>query len=179
MLQLLEPTPTPPPGALTLVNAHGLAALLDAARSAVEQDRDAARDCIDRALTLLRHDRPAAADLGGLAKWQVDKVSRFVAANLGAPIRVTDLAALARLSANHFSRRFRVSFQEGPLAYVARKRVEFAQRLMLSTPMPLAALALEAGFCDQAHFTRVFKRTTGACPRAWLRGQSIAAPVAA
>jgi transcriptional regulator GlxA family with amidase domain len=35
--------------------------------------------------------------------------------------------------------------------------------------MPLAQVALETGFAEQSHFTRVFRRIAGTTPRAWQR----------
>lgn len=147
--------------------------LIDEAKGAFESDRSRARQCLERALDLLKRGAHSAPAAGGLAKWQIARVQAYIDEHIAQQIRVTDLAAIARLSAGHFSRRFRASFGERPLVHVARRRVEFAQGLMINSRSPLALLALDAGFCDQAHFTRVFKKTTGASPRAWLRTRSV------
>jgi AraC-like DNA-binding protein len=38
--------------------------------------------------------------------------------------------------------------------------------------LPLSEIALECGFVDQSHFSRVFVRRVGVGPRAWRRGVS-------
>ncbi|HEY7818875.1 MAG TPA: helix-turn-helix transcriptional regulator [Vicinamibacteria bacterium] len=51
--------------------------------------------------------------------------------------------------------------------YARRLRVERACREILKGEQTLADIALEAGFADQAHFTRVFKRFLGVPPGAF------------
>jgi AraC family transcriptional regulator len=69
----------------------------------------------------------------------------------------------------HLARAFR---QHGGCtlgAYVRQLRVEFAARQLVTTEQPLAGIALDAGFSDQSHFTRTFKRQTGMTPAAFRR----------
>ncbi len=57
---------------------------------------------------------------GGLAAWQVRRVKLFVADSLGRRIDISELASLTGFSPAHFSRSFRVSFNETPHRYVVR-----------------------------------------------------------
>jgi AraC-like DNA-binding protein len=109
---------------------------------------------------------------GGLAPWQIRKVTSHIEANLDKSIKSGDLAALLDLNPSHFSRAFRVSFGNSPLEYVIRRRMERAQGLMLSTDAPLSQIALECGLADQAHFSRLFRRIAGESPRAWRRARA-------
>ena len=72
-----------------------------------------------------------------------------------------------RLSTGHFFRAFRKSFGEAPLAYVARRRIQRSQELMLGSRATLAQIALDCGMFDQPHFTRVFRRIVGLNPSVW------------
>jgi AraC family transcriptional regulator len=50
--------------------------------------------------------------------------------------------------------------------------VERACHDLANTELPLADIALAAGFCDQSHFTRTFRRVIGVAPsqyRAFIR----------
>lgn len=47
-------------------------------------------------------------------------------------------------------------------------RVEIAKQ-MLATDAPLVTVALECGFCSQAHFTTVFKKMVGLSPGQFRR----------
>jgi AraC family transcriptional regulator len=48
--------------------------------------------------------------------------------------------------------------------YMRRRRIEYARKLLGNPKIPLAQIALEAGFADQSHFTRTYKRFTGRAP---------------
>jgi AraC family transcriptional regulator len=160
-----------------------LADLLTTAAVALETDLHTAKTCIKRlaeALGLeLRPECPASAEQsssrGGLAPWQAKRIRSYIENNLDSNIRVTDLAVLVQLSTSHFSRSFHRTFGEPPLVYITRRRILRAQELMLSSQVPLVQIALECGMCDQAHFSRVFRRIVGVNPKAWRR-QFLAAP---
>jgi AraC-like DNA-binding protein len=121
----------------------------------------------------LRPTKPAPF-LGGFAPWLARKITVFIDANLESCIRVTDLAALAKLSTAHFSRSFSKTFDETPHVYLIRRRIERAQRLMLRGTSPLSQIAAECGLSDQAHLTRLFKRFVGETPSTWRRAHMTA-----
>jgi len=55
---------------------------------------------------------------------------------------------------------------EGILDTAARIRVERAARLLRESDAPLAGVASDAGFCDQSHMNRTFRRVLGRTPSA-------------
>jgi AraC-like DNA-binding protein len=113
---------------------------------------------------------------GGLAPWQVPKLTTYIESHLDSAIVTADLAALAKLSTFHFCRAFRESFGESPHQYVMRRRVERAQGLMLQTNLSLAQIAIECGLADQAHLNKSFRRFAGERPSAWRRARTVAPP---
>jgi AraC family transcriptional regulator len=64
---------------------------------------------------------------------------------------------------------FRTNVGCTPGEYVRRLRVEFACHRISSSDMPLIEIALEAGFSDQSHLTKNFKRYTGMTPARFRR----------
>ena len=155
---------------------HGvLSTLISVATAALDNDRATAKACLQRAAELLNvtgEGRPVqttAYIFGGLAPWQKRTVTAYIAANLGSTIRVSDLAGVAQLSVGHFFRAFRESFGESPLAHIARRRIQRAQSLLLSSQASLSQISLDCGMHDQSHFTRVFRRFVGINPGVWRR----------
>jgi len=152
-----------------------LTSLVNDAIAACDGDRARARCTVEKALALLRGG-PASSNAtcsgpprGGLAPWQAKRVATYIRQHLGAALRTSELAALVQLSNSHFNRAFKVSFQETPTAYVMRQRMRLAQEMMLTTCHPLSQVALQCGLCDQAHFSRMFRRFVGESPRLWRR----------
>jgi AraC family transcriptional regulator len=154
-----------------------LASLLATATVALHTDRRVTQKCIRRAAALLGIDlRPGGNGTAersclrrGLAPWQAKRVRSYIEDKLDSTIRVSDLAGLVRLSTSHFFRAFRDTFEESPLDYVMKRRMVRAQELMSKSRVPLSQVALECGMCDQAHFSRTFRRIVGTNPRAWRR----------
>ena len=60
---------------------------------------------------------------------------------------------------------------EGLLEAAARFRIECASRLLRETNQPYSRVALEAGFCDQSHMNRSFRRILGRLPTAVRQDQ--------
>ena len=143
----------------------------------LRDERSSAAACLQRAKALLLADcgsSPQPAEKNGrrgLAPWQVGRVLAHIEANLSAPIKNQDLAAIARLSIYHFNVAFRNSVGDPPHAYIIRRRIERAQGLMLSTNRALSDIAAECGLADQAHFTRLFGKIVGESPAAWRRAR--------
>jgi AraC family transcriptional regulator len=64
----------------------------------------------------------------------------------------------------YLARLFRMRFGCSLGEYQRRLRVSHASHQLVSTKQSLAEIALGAGFADQAHFSRVFKKHTGRTP---------------
>ncbi|MBB3178133.1 helix-turn-helix transcriptional regulator [Variovorax sp. Sphag1AA] len=106
---------------------------------------------------------------GGLAPWVLRRVREHVWSKLAERIELRELAAIAGLSACHFSRAFRQSMGCPPHRYVMECRVEMAAAVIRQTERPFGEIALDVGFSDQSHFTRTFMQYMGETPRAFRR----------
>lgn len=65
------------------------------------------------------------------------------------------------------ARHFRWAFGTSPDRYRTLRRLALA-RAAIERGQPLARAAAEAGFADQSHMTRQFKRTYGITPARWI-----------
>ena len=108
---------------------------------------------------------------GGLAPWQERRAKEVLIASLSGDISLSELAATCGLSPGHFSHAFKQTVGLPPHQWLLLQRVERAKQLLLNTSQPLCEIALEAGFADQSHFTRVFSQRTKISPAAWRRAQ--------
>lgn len=153
-----------------------IANLLRDARQAVRQDRLEAERRVRQAIELVQREGKRLLDdghpaprTGGLAPWQMRRIDAHLAANLEGTVRVSDLAALVRLSTSHFSRAFAVSYGVSAREHIIRQRLEQARRMMLGSTEPLGQIAAACGFSDQAHFSNRFRRAFDASPNVWRR----------
>jgi AraC family transcriptional regulator len=148
---------------------------------ALEEERAKNQLFVDQlGLSLLAHFAQAYGDLGsrervqegGLAPWQERRAKEIMRVRLASSLTIADVAAECRLTPSHFARSFRRSTGLAPHAFLSRLRIEEAKRLMTTTKLPLADVALICGFGDQSYFTRVFSRSAGMSPGAWRRNRS-------
>jgi AraC family transcriptional regulator len=85
--------------------------------------------------------------------------------NLG----LAEIAAAVGVHPVHLASTFRRHFGRTVGDYHRHLRIEFASRQLASGRASLAEIALAAGFADQSHFARVFKRYLGLTPGAYRK----------
>ena len=95
---------------------------------------------------------------------QVDKVDKYIDQNINRNISVDDLADVLSCSKFYFLREFKKLMDITPYQYLINKRLEQAKQLLSSPQSNIAAIGLDLGFNDQAHFTRAFKNHFGVTP---------------
>jgi AraC-like DNA-binding protein len=106
---------------------------------------------------------------GGLAPWQRRRARELLRENLDGTIRLADVAQACELSVSHFARSFKASFGVSCHRWLTERRIERTQELLAATDTPLVDVANQAGFADQAAFTRTFSRLVGLSPGRWRR----------
>jgi AraC family transcriptional regulator len=79
-------------------------------------------------------------------------------------LRLAEIASEVGVHPVHLAATFRRHFRQTIGDYHRRLRVEFACDQLAAGRAPLAEIALSAGFADQSHFARVFKRSLGVTP---------------
>ena len=70
------------------------------------------------------------------------------------------------MSRFHFSRQFRLAMGVSPHRYAMTKRIERAKQLLRDRSSNVLDVALNCGFKDASHFSRVFKAIVGYLRRA-------------
>lgn len=96
-------------------------------------------------------------------------VITHIEANYRSDLSMEEMAEMAGLSRTQFNFRFRKLLRMSPSEYLLKLRVEIAQKLLNTTEKSVADIAFEAGFYDQSHFSKRFKKTTGLTPLAYRK----------
>lgn len=122
-------------------------------------------------LSHLERKPPEPRVRGGLAAYQLRRVTDYLRDRLAEGATLQDLADLAGLSRSYFSSAFRQSTGMSPHQWLLQARISKAKEYLLATDFPVAHIALAVGFSDQAHFTRTFSRVVGASPVLWRRAR--------
>jgi len=94
------------------------------------------------------------------------------------PVDGEDLRSLREtwgVSEGYFFSAFRARFGITPHQLRLNRRLDRARVALLATDRPIAEVAFDNGFCDQAHFTRLFKRTYQSSPAAYRQAFCVAA----
>ena len=113
--------------------------------------------------------KPPNVSVGGLGPSQKRRATELLSEDLSGRIRLSDLAAECGLSVSHFARSFKASFGVSAHTWLVQRRIERSQELLRETPESLADIADQAGFADQAAFTRTFHQIVGISPGRWRR----------
>jgi AraC-like DNA-binding protein len=98
------------------------------------------------------------------ANLKLKRAADFISEHCTRSLSLEEICASADLSASYLIRAFKQHYGMTPHAYLINRRLQFG-RAQLKRGHRIADVALEAGFADQAHFQRAFKRFHAATPR--------------
>ena len=79
-------------------------------------------------------------------------------------ISIELLARASNLSVSALERRFKKHLGKTPHQYLVDVRLDNGRKLLLETDKAIGVIALETGFADHSHFSRVFTRRFGKTP---------------
>ncbi|KIL41235.1 hypothetical protein SD70_08225 [Gordoniibacillus kamchatkensis] len=105
---------------------------------------------------------------------KIDVVLAYIEQNLQRQMTVEELAALVHFHPNYFQSYFKSMLGVPPIAFINRKRIELAKRLLIATDMPVADIAERIGL-EPYYFSRMFRKLAGQAPSTYR--QYAAAPV--
>jgi AraC family transcriptional regulator len=111
----------------------------------------------------------SAAPLDGLSRARIRRLLDYIEQHLGEDLSLEAMAAEVDLSPLYLVRAFRAAVGQSPHRYVVSRRVEHARRLLSGTAMPIADIALAAGFSSQSHLSNWFRRIVGVSPAAYRK----------
>jgi len=118
--------------------------------------------------------RPGGDPAGGGVRAEVERAASYLAGQARRNPSLDETARHAGLSPFHLHRLFAARFGLAPHAFVMRQRLRLALAA-LEAGQSVAQAAALAGFADQSHFTRQFRRAVGVTPGRFVRTQPVAA----
>ena len=98
-------------------------------------------------------------------------IKYYVKNNLDRKITLSDIALSLHCSTVTLTEHFKSEFGITIMEYVTKKRMEFAEKLLLTTDEPLREIATMSGFADVEYFSRTFKKHYGASPASWRKSK--------
>ena len=110
----------------------------------------------------------AAGDPRGI-ETAVEAFRAYLDERLFEPVTIAAAAEALDVAPTQLARAFKATFGIAPHAYVVTRRLEAARDRILDG-RPLADVATEVGFYDQAHLTHRFKRFLGVTPGRFAGG---------
>ena len=115
---------------------------------------------------LARHARQNVKPLGPAAVRQTELARDYLEEHALRLVRSDELEAVSGLDRYTLSRHFRALYATSPHRFLLMRRLQRA-REMIKAGDPLAEIAAAAGFTDQSHLNRQFKKAFGLTPGRW------------
>ena len=94
----------------------------------------------------------------------LERVRKILEQRFAEPYKLSEIAAEAGVHPVHLAREFRKHFGTSVGEYLRRVRIEYACRELMDSNVAVTNIAFAAGFADQSHFSRTFKRLCGTTP---------------
>lgn len=96
----------------------------------------------------------------------VRKAILYIKEHFKEPIKLVDVAKYVKLSSTYLSSHFSSEMNGITLVdYIRLTRIQYSQRLLRYTNMPICEIAKESGFENQYYYSTVFKSLVGICPK--------------
>ncbi|THF71458.1 helix-turn-helix domain-containing protein [Deinococcus sp. Arct2-2] len=97
----------------------------------------------------------------------VERMAACVAERYQQPLKVAEIAAAAGLHPHYATTLFRAALGVGLSEYLTQSRIAHAQRLLLTTDLPVLDIMHEVGFRSTSRFHEAFVQACGVAPRAF------------
>ncbi|MES2240752.1 MAG: AraC family transcriptional regulator [Bacteroidota bacterium] len=88
----------------------------------------------------------------------------YIQLNLSNNLTVEELAARANQNKDYFSKQFLAHTGLRPLNYIHEKKIERAQYLIATTDKTFLEIAIDTGFSNLPHFSKIFKQIVSLTP---------------
>lgn len=107
-----------------------------------------------------------------LARPKITRVISYIEENIAQALSLSELSEAVGLSRIRFVKQFKAATGQPPHAYILNRRIARAKELLKKSGSTIVGVALDLGFYNQSHFTKVFGKFEGMTPGRWRSSQS-------
>ncbi len=94
---------------------------------------------------------------------------QYIEEHLGVPLDMAQMCKEVGIGRTKLYELFSAETRQGIAAYLRRRRMHRAKKLLKSTDLSIAAISEQVGFIDYNYFSRVFKKTYGRSPKEYRK----------
>lgn len=105
-----------------------------------------------------------STDVMAVSDADVAEALRFIRQNACRPIQVRDVLDMARMSRSTLDARFRAAIGRSIHLEIRRVQIESAERLLITTAMPIKEVVQRVGVSSVQYFTAMMRNATGKTP---------------
>jgi len=120
---------------------------------------------------LVEQSRVLDGELGHGMHPGVVRAIAYIDRHIRESVTVEELSRQAHLGTSRFCQLFREQVGSAPLQYIAEKRIQMAERMLLNPSMTVGEVADALGFSSGNYFSRFFKKHCGVTPSAARGGR--------
>ncbi len=95
------------------------------------------------------------------------EAKELIDAQFDRELSVGGLASALFISPDYLRQLFKSAFDDSPMQYLIRRRIQVAQDLLCTTDLPINAVARRVGIDNPYYFSRLFKKVVGQTPSQW------------
>ena len=95
----------------------------------------------------------------------IQDIITYISTNVNADLSLQSLSVKYNVRPSHLSKQFKNLTGMGLNEYINIARITAAEKLLLSTNLPITEIAMKCGFNDSNYFARVFKQLKGVTPK--------------
>jgi AraC family transcriptional regulator len=110
-----------------------------------------------------------AAKRGGLADWQVKRVTTYMRSKMEEEIGLDELAGLVHLSRFHFCTAFKKATGRNPHETLTMIRIARAKEMLADPDLPVTEIGLCVGYQTPSSFAASFRKMVGMSPSEFRR----------
>ncbi len=100
---------------------------------------------------------------------ELARAVNFIRDSAARSIDVEEVVAAVGIARRSLERKFRMGLGRTPLEEIRRAHLDRAQELLMSTDLPMPAIAAQSGFESAVRLTTVFREMTGTTPTSFRR----------